>query len=786
MTKFKHILSCILLVLISFVVFSNTLDNAFIWDDKSLIVENKYIQSLKSIPFLFSLQYWKDYAPDSRGAYRPVREVTLVLDYFFWRLNPRGYHLTNLILHSANVIFVYLVALALLSLAGNVQRKEEAGRFNWSWFLAIPFMSAALFATHPIHTESVTWIKNRSDLLTLGFFLLAFLFFMRFSLSRNAVEYGVSIFCYILALFSKEAALMIPFIFMLYGFLFLRRSKRPRFVFSVIPFFIVGGLFFIFERALASGGTLPAEGAPINSYSHILAVVKTIGYYTKLLILPTHLSVDRLFNIPQSIREPGVTSSIFLIGIVMLLMLRLFRASRLAVFSLFWIFLTILPVSNIIFFQGRPIAEQRLYIPSFGFCFLLAASLQKLSLTSGNRPPLQRILRKIVIISFIALLTLYSYTTVRRNLDWKDPITFWQTAIKNSPGSYRVRYNLGNEYFHNGKFEKARVSYQDAIALKPDYFLAYFNLGIVNQFTGKTEDALSALNKASIISPSAEVQLNLGAVYKQRGELDKAFECFRKAIEINPNFAIAYDRLGTIYYISGDKENALRFYKEAIGRNPYYAEAYNNLGVVLLELGRPKEAAAAYKRSIALNPAYARAYYNLGLVYLRDGRTKEGVDALKKAAEFDFKDTRMHVHMGLIFKKLKDIPAAIASFNKALAINPLQEEAYFNLGELYADAGNYPQAIDMYQKAIMLNPKVSAVYNNLAAVYRAMGKQEEAIGLYRIAIEMEPDSPSAYNNLALVYFQQKQYELAVEYYEKAKQRGVDNPGLCEALAPFRK
>ena len=171
----QHILSVIALVFLCGIVFANTFENSFIWDDADLIAQNSYIRSLKNIPLFFTPQYWNHHQEIStKGQYRPVRTVTFALDYAFWKLNVKGYHLTNLLLHTLNVILIYFLMLRLLCLSSYEQRpKETAGWFD---ICGLAFATAILFATHPIHVESIAWIKNRSDLLTLLFYLLSFLF----------------------------------------------------------------------------------------------------------------------------------------------------------------------------------------------------------------------------------------------------------------------------------------------------------------------------------------------------------------------------------------------------------------------------------------------------------------------------------------------------------------------------------------------------------------------------------------------------------------------------------
>lgn len=159
----------------------------------------------------------------------------LCLGFLLWKLNPIGYHLTNLLLHILNVLLVYLFVVQLVLLTGGTQKQEASG-FNASWVLQAPFATAAIFAAHPIHVESVAYIKNRSDLLTLLFFLLSLMLLIRYSLNNKIYAYLLSLFMFILALFSKEMAFMIPPIFLCFGALFIPAPRLRQFFITTIPF----------------------------------------------------------------------------------------------------------------------------------------------------------------------------------------------------------------------------------------------------------------------------------------------------------------------------------------------------------------------------------------------------------------------------------------------------------------------------------------------------------------------------------------------------------------------
>ena len=150
------------LVLVTTLSFSKSLSHQFVWDDQPIILENPQLRNIDNVPSFFTPHYWKYIHPGTKGQYRPLRTVSLALSYHFWKFRPFGYYITNLIFHVLNVLLIYLVVAALF-------KKPAVG-----------FLAALLFALHPIHVESVSWVKNRTDLFALFFFLLAFRCYLRY------------------------------------------------------------------------------------------------------------------------------------------------------------------------------------------------------------------------------------------------------------------------------------------------------------------------------------------------------------------------------------------------------------------------------------------------------------------------------------------------------------------------------------------------------------------------------------------------------------------------------
>jgi protein O-mannosyl-transferase len=173
----NHILALILLTFVCAAIWSNSLHNSFVWDDNYLVVDNSYIQHIENIPLFFTPHYWNQLYPfHSRGVYRPVRAVTLAIDYYLWGLHPIGYHLSNVLLHMANTFLVYYLVLLL---TGHIKHEGKRLDDQHTAFFSLPFGAALLFAIHPAHTESINLIKNRSDLLAFLFCMGTFILFIK-------------------------------------------------------------------------------------------------------------------------------------------------------------------------------------------------------------------------------------------------------------------------------------------------------------------------------------------------------------------------------------------------------------------------------------------------------------------------------------------------------------------------------------------------------------------------------------------------------------------------------
>ncbi|MBD2644553.1 tetratricopeptide repeat protein, partial [Aphanizomenon sp. FACHB-1401] len=255
-------------------------------------------------------------------------------------------------------------------------------------------------------------------------------------------------------------------------------------------------------------------------------------------------------------------------------------------------------------------------------------------------------------------------------------------------------------------------------------------------------------------------------LYYQK-KLDGAVTAYQKAIELDPNYAIAYNNLGNALYYQKKLDGAVTAYQKAIELDPNYAIAYNNLGNALSDQKKLDEAVAAYQKAIELDPNYAIAYNNLGNALSDQKKLDEAVAAYQKAIELDPNYAIAYNNLGNALSDQKKLDEAVAAYQKAIELDPKLAIAYYNLGNALSDQKKLDEAVAAYQKAIELDPKLAIAYYNLGNALYDQKKLDGAVAAYQKAIELDPKYATAYNNLGNALRDQKKLDAAISNYKKA-------------------
>jgi hypothetical protein len=545
-----------LIILLGFLSYGNALKNDIIWDDH-VILEGTGIKNLQlSTLARFFTDKNVYHAPGE--IYRPFYLLSFAIDYQLYDTHPWGYHLTNIIMHIANSILVFLVASSLL----NTTRGSPSGNFS----VPLPrqlipaAFTALIFTVHPIHTESVTWIKGRDDVIAFFFFMVSFYLFV--AASRTVVHEGhdvvykaqgnrglaklisgrylFSLLFYTFALFSKEMAITLPLLCILYGFLFLSLSfKDIKRWLIYLPYFIIAGLYFIIRtNVLGQIAQTAYLGGSLSSAMYTMT--KVFVMYLRLLIVPVNLCGDYMGIAITTKMDTAVIYSFFIILAILFIGFISIPHSRLLAFSIFWIFITLLPVSNIIPIKIQ-IAERFLYLPSFG-AFLLVGIGARWIIGSS----LSSYYKYLLLALFIIPLTLYSYGTVERNKVWKSEFSFWGDVIKKHPTS-RAYTSLGLAYMEEGKVDRAIYHYGRALSLNQKDSYALNNLAVAYLKKGLIDKAIILLKSAiKIDSDNPLIYMNMGIAYYKIGLFKEAAAAYQVALSINPGNKTAKDYLDAL------------------------------------------------------------------------------------------------------------------------------------------------------------------------------------------------------------------------------------------------
>ena len=608
-TYYTHRLPLILLCAVTTVLFLNTFMGEFVYDDL-VVVMNK--------PVIEQWNLWDGLEMKVRF----VRSLSLMLDKKMFGTSPYGYHFQNILWHVLSTLLLYLLFMRLS---------------NDRW---VSFLGALIFSIHPIHVESVANISNRKDLLCMSFSLVSFLSYINFLEGQRKVMWLIlSFVAWFLALNSKEVAIVLPFLFLIYEFLYLQKEnrwllKRPVILLLVVTTGAFLVLIFIFTVVdFTKHSNIPPLGGhrgDVTYFSVVSTSARAFWHYINLLFFPFNLSPDYIIELSTPFSDPWL---VFFWCMLLLFLVSPFYFAKkvpLVAFGLFWFLIHYIPISNIIPLTYI-VADRYMYIPSAGFSLIIAfccVSLYRISSYKVVNKGLTASVTCLIVLIIIG----YSTSTFLYNSVWKNEETLWSHAVIVSPMSFKSHNNLGKAYMKKGEFQKAIKAFDRSLSI---YSLSktYVNRGNAFYYSGKYVEAIADYKKAIEINPLlAESYYGLGSVYIDMREYDRAIDMLSQAVAINPAFEKAYNNLGNAYNHSGNSMKALSSYNRAIEVNPLYALAYNNRAYAYMVLMDYPSAIKDYKKVIGLGLASATTYRNLGRAYSKVKDSENSYYFYKKAA----------------------------------------------------------------------------------------------------------------------------------------------------------
>ena len=658
----------IALVILGFVLYGASVGFDYTLDDDLFVVKNEKVQEgISAIPSIFTSG-----TKSLIGTlpFRPVVLSSFAIEQSLFDNNPAVRHFFN--------ILIYIVLLQVLfSLLLKLFKSYS------SIFIACIVL---LYAAHPIHTEVVSSVKGRDELLAALFGFLAWKTLIDFN-TKNIINYKKIILgslFFLLSCLSKESGIVFLALIPLWNFMVLDKSIKNNLILT-LPL-LLSAIFYLGARHITSVDGVIVRDVP--ELTNILNATHNIGeltatkvtilfYYIKLLVMPWPLVWDYSFNqIPVANWSnvlPWVSGLIYLF----LIGFSVYQWKKNPIISFFILFflISILPTSNLLFTTGCTMGERFLFVPSLAFAVLLTYALAYFLNKSDIKNLSIKFSNVVKIIAGITIL--FSGMTVARSNDWKNNFTLFESSVKASPNSARTHYSLASEY-------------------------------------------LSLSNKSSDLN-------------QRRDYLQKAIEHFERSLTILPgNFQTLYNT-GLCYSLNGDTSKAIEAYRKAIQMNNIYTNAMNNLAVIYEGQKQYDSAFYYYQMAYKISPNekslkqnISNLFYNKGLQAAFNNNKNLAIEEYRKSIEYGPENVMAINNIASLHAGNKQLDSCLYYLKMGYSIEPSNMMILENIAAISYLNKNYSQAIEFANKAIALNPNARKSIGVLADTYQAQGNTAEA------------------------------------------------------------
>ncbi len=609
----------VFLAAIVWLAFGQTLHHEFVsYDDGDYVYANPKITNgltLSGIQWAFTHVH--------AANWHPLTTISHMLDCQLYGLQPWGHHLSNILLHAAAAILLFL---ALRKLTGSL------------WPSAFV---AALFAIHPLRVESVAWVSERKDVLSGVFFMLTLLAYARYARSdrHSFGKYVTVVALFALGLMCKPTLVTLPFVLLLLDYWPLGRMQKSEVrgrksvvsgQWSVIRGLVAEKIPLFALSAASCVATVLAQKQALETHLTLTFVerasnaVDSYATYLGQMVYPAHLAV--LYPYPEgSLKMAAVVPSFLFLLSVSAVFFVWRRKYPFLLVGWLWYLGMLVPMIGLVQVGSQARADRYTYLPQIGLYLLATWGAMELFARWG-------VGRKILAITALLVIVVLTVCTCHEAFHWENSEKLWKHAIDNTCDNDIAHYNLGSVLLRKRQPDAALVEFQKALQINRDYGDADVDAGSALMAMGRTDQAISYFQKALQIKPDfGEAWSNLGSALLQKGKVDEAIQCYRKAVAIKPGSADMHYNLGRALARKGNWDNAIACYQAALRIRPSDAKVHNNLGVALAEVGKSDGAVRQIGEALRINPNYPDAHYNLGCVLAHLGQREQAVAQLTEA-----------------------------------------------------------------------------------------------------------------------------------------------------------
>ncbi len=588
------------IILVTVIVYGPFLNNQWTnWDDEGYVFKNTLVTGFESKGIL---------QQEQMGNYHPVTMLALAIEYSFFQDDAGGYHVVSLFLHLLNALLLFYFIRLLTSHA------------------AAAFITAFLFAIHPMHVESVSWVSAQKDLLYTMFYFAALLVYLRY---RNAAE-GKALFLYFLmlvlftlSLLSKAQAVTLPVILLLTDWYRGEKLNR-KLILEKIPLFALAVAFGILAIFAQQASDAIQDIALYSIPERLMFAAYAIVNYLIRLVLP--ISLCAYYPYPEEIQGSFhwlVYSAPVIVLILGILLFRVRTKSTYLVYGTLFFLFNIFLVLQLLPVGGALLADRYTYLSFTGLFFVMAITATRVW---ENKIPALNSMRLPIAVVLSAWMLFLAYQSQIRSSVWLNSESLWTDVIAKYPRVPVAYSNLGSYYQEKEQLELAKKNMDMAIKLNPNFAQALINRSDIYRVLNKIDSAIMDGNRAVAITPGdPDAHMNRGIAFSIAEKNDSALMDFTLVISKQPENARAYNNLGNLYMIKEMPDSALINYNLALKYDPEFLDVLNNRGIAHLKLGNNQAAIDDLTIAIANDPNVANNYYFRMQAYEQMNRYREAL-----------------------------------------------------------------------------------------------------------------------------------------------------------------
>ena len=734
------------IVLMILAAYAPALRGGFIWDDDAYVTGNLTLRDAAGLG-----RMWL--TPGAIPQYYPLVHTTFWLEYHLWGLSPAGYHAVNIALHALASVLVW-----------RVLRR-----------LAVPgaWLAGAIFAVHPVMVESVAWVTERKNVLSLVFYLLALAAYLRFDPPETAAPapaarrwrfWAAALVLFACALLSKSVTASLPAAVLL--ILWWKRGRiGRRDVWPLAPFFALGlaaGLATVWLEEHHVGAT--GGDWAIRPLERCLVAGRAVAFYVGKLFWPAELTfIYPRWTIDSAAWTPYLWPAGVVAAVAALFLLRR-RIGRGPVTAALFFIGTLTPALgffNVYPFRYSFVADHFQYHAAIGVIALVAG----VGTWAWGRGVWRR---RTGYAAAVVVLAVFSVMTWRQCHIYESLETLWADTLRKDPACWMAYNNLGSLRYEQNRPDDALPLLEKAAALNPRDADIQSNLGRLLERFGRIADARRHLAEALRLDPEHAASHNMiGTILCGEGRVAEAMEHFRAAVKSKPTLAEAQNNLAFLLLGQGKMEEAETHATLAVRLKPEFAEAHNTLAIALAQRGRHDEAVAQFREALRLDPTYANARYNLGVELESIGRYAEALVILEQASRDQPASALLHVAVGKCLIDLGRFDEAVTRVSEALRLDPGCAPAYHQMGLVWRRRGDAAQAVRYFLESLRLRPGVPAVLNDLAWLQathpdaRVQNGAQAVAAAERVCRLTQRRNPAYLDTLAAAYAEARRFNDAV-------------------------